>query len=271
MLQSRFPLCGRRLYGLSQYPFPVEKSGEGASWVNPLKYKADEAAIQAVPKARFWRGFCEEEMMIIFDLDGTLYKTHVTELPLLRRLCAARNLILTPQDEYYLLHTTARHLLARVAPDMPEAEILRFSEELRQGELIEVRAHGELFEGAAELIRELHSAGYILAICGMGEHDYIHAILEKCAIAPYFSYVYHRMEGKTKGEVMAMLLRDAGVTGEACVMLGDSATDRTAARENGVPFLGVSYGYGAAALADEDRLAADISELREMLFTYLKG
>ena len=28
---------------------------------------------------------------------------------------------------------------------------------------------------------------------------------------------------------------------------------------------------GAAALADEDRLAADISELREMLFTYLKG
>ena len=86
----------------------------------------------------------------IFDLDGTLYKTHVTELPLLRRLCAARNLILTPQDEYYLLHTTARHLLARVAPDMPEAEILRFSEELRQGELIEVRAHGELFEGGAD-------------------------------------------------------------------------------------------------------------------------
>lgn len=209
--------------------------------------------------------------MIIFDLDGTLYKTHETELPLLRRLCAARGLKLTHEDEYSLLHTTARHLLARIAPDMEEAEIVRFAEELREGELPAVRERGALFDGAAEVVRELYEAGHTLAICGMGEREYIRTILEKCEITPYFTYVYHRVEGKTKSEVMAQLLHDAGAEPSACLMIGDSGTDRRAAEDNGVPFIGVTYGYGADAIADCEKLADSVEAMRKLVLEALKG
>lgn len=209
--------------------------------------------------------------MIIFDLDGTLYKTHETTLPPLRRLCAARGIALTHEDEYYLLHTTARHLLARVAPDMPEEEIARFMYELHEGERAAVREKGVLFDGAAELVRELYVAGQTLAICGMGEREYIRIVLERCAIAPYFSYVYARMEGKTKSEVLAKLLQDTGTCAADCLMIGDSGTDRIAAEDNGVPFIGVTYGYGADALAGCERLADSVGAMREMLLSQLKG
>ncbi len=209
--------------------------------------------------------------MVIFDLDGTLYKTHETTLPPLRRVCAAYGIALTQDDEHYLLHTTARHLLARIAPDMPEAEIIRFSAALREGERAAVREKGALFDGAAALVRELYEAGHVLSVCGMGEREYIRTILEKCGIAPYFSYVYHRMEGKTKSEVLAQLLQDTGVRAADCIMIGDSGTDRHAAEDNGVLFIGVTYGYDAAALVGCEKLADSVETMRKLVLSVLKG
>ncbi len=203
--------------------------------------------------------------MIIFDLDGTLYKTHETTLPALRSVCAAYGLTVSHEDEYYLLHTTSRHLLARIAPDMPEEEIVRFTQQLRKGERAAVVEKGALFDGAAELLRQLHAAGHTLAICGMGEREYIHMILEKCAIAPFFSYVYHRADGKSKSQILAQLLRDSGMDAADCLMIGDSGTDRCAAEDNGVPFIGVRYGYGADALEGCKCIAESVGQLRKIL------
>jgi phosphoglycolate phosphatase-like HAD superfamily hydrolase len=62
--------------------------------------------------------------IIIFDLDGTLYRTHETCLPPLYELCKENNISLGEEDERFLLYTTAPALLDRVAPNMTRAAII---------------------------------------------------------------------------------------------------------------------------------------------------
>ena len=45
-------------------------------------------------------------MTIIFDLDGTLYRTHETALPVFRKICDKYNIALSKERENFLLYTT---------------------------------------------------------------------------------------------------------------------------------------------------------------------
>lgn len=198
--------------------------------------------------------------MIVFDLDGTLYQTHKTCMVVLKEMCDKYRLELGPEDENYLMYTTVASLLDKVAPDMPEFERIRFQHEYKWREIEVVSQTGELFDGAEEVLRRLRTKGHKLAICGMGSEEYIAAVLKRCSIRKYFDYVYPRQEGKTKSQVLMQLLCESGEQKADCVMVGDSITDLTAARENNIPFIGVSYGYGANDIK-ESIVANDTYEL----------
>ena len=207
--------------------------------------------------------------MIIFDLDGTLYRTHETTVPTLRALCRRYHVALSPEDERYLMYTTIQELLDRVAPDMPKERQQYFIRDMNEEEIRQVQIRGRLFDGVQEMLAFLAERGVDMAICGMGRPIYIETVLIHCGIRPYFRYVMGRKEGRPKGQALRDLLDKAGKSPTECLMVGDSITDRRAAEENGVPFLGVSYGYGRDGLCDLPELAHSVEQLQNMLVAAL--
>jgi len=205
--------------------------------------------------------------IVIFDLDGTLYSTHETVLPAFREMCERYGIPLTGESENFLMYTTTQSFLQKNAPDMTMEQCAEFGKELKQREIAAVKERGRLFDGVREMLDSLRRDGVEMVICSMGTKDYIKAVLDRCGIAGYFKKVHHRVEGLIKAQVMKTLL--AEVNPNQCVMAGDSITDITAARENGVPFIGVTYGYGAEDIQDADTLVHDVKSLQAEIYRFL--
>jgi phosphoglycolate phosphatase len=68
---------------------------------------------------------------------------------------------------------------------------------------------------------------------------------------------------------MKTILNDVKLDKNQCLMVDDSITDLTAARENGIPFIGVSYGYGADDILDAGVLVNDVSQLHVEIYRSL--
>ncbi|MCL2409287.1 MAG: HAD hydrolase-like protein [Oscillospiraceae bacterium] len=205
--------------------------------------------------------------LVIFDLDGTLYRTHETLMPAFREMCERYGIPLTGENENFLMYTTTQSFLQKNAPDMTAEQRAEFGKEIKRQEIASVKERGRLFDGVREMLDSLRRNGVEMVICGMGTKDYIEAVLERCGIAGYFKKIYHRVEGLTKAQVMKTLL--AEMKSDQCVMAGDSITDITAARENGVPFIGVTYGYGAEDIQDSDALVHDVKNLQAEIYRFL--
>lgn len=207
--------------------------------------------------------------IIIFDLDGTLYRTHETCLPPLYDMCRKNNITLTSEDERFLLYTTPAALLDRVAPDMTPEQREQFAFDLKWREIELVQERGRLFENVEGLLSSLAADGVPMAICGMGSKEYIEAVLTRCDIKHYFRYICHRIDGLSKSQMIKKLLKDSNLQPDACIMVGDSLTDMTAAQENGLLFLGVSYGYGSGDIAEADAIADDVLQLESLIYRYM--
>ena len=198
-----------------------------------------------------------------------MYRTHETCLPAFREMCAKYDISLTEESENFLLYTTADSFLRENAPDMTAKQRAEFGKELKWREIAAVREHGRLFDGIRDMLDDLAHDGIEMAICGMGSKDYIESVLERCGIDQYFKAVYHRVEGLTKAQVMKTMLSGMDISPDQCFMVGDSVTDLTAARENGIPFIGVNYGYGADGISDADVLVGDVKQLRSEIYRFL--
>jgi phosphoglycolate phosphatase len=165
------------------------------------------------------------------------------------------------------MYTTTQSFLQKNAPDMTAEQRAEFGKEIKRREIAAVKERGRLFDGVREMLDSLRRDGVEMVICGMGTKDYIEAVLDHCGIAGHFKKIYHRVEGLTKAQVMKTLL--AEMNPDQIIMAGDSITDITAARESGVPFIGVTYGYGAEDIQDSDALVHDVKNLQAEIYRLL--
>lgn len=214
---------------------------------------------------------CIEEVIkiIFFDLDGTLYRTHETCLPPLYELCREYDIHLTEDDKKFLFCSTTDSLLQKTAPHMTQKQREEFIYKLKWREIEKVKKHGRLFDGAEALLHSLSADKIPLAICGMGSKEYTEIVLTKCNIKQYFSHVLHRVEGKTKSQVLSDFLIKEKLIPEDCLMVGDSVTDLNAAKDNMIPFVGVSYGYGAKDIANSSVSIDNIEQLKGEIYRVL--
>ncbi len=129
-----------------------------------------------------------------------------------------------------------------------------------------------IYQGTVELLEQLTRAGKTLVIASSKPLCFVQQILAHFGIDRYFSHVSAAtLDGRIgrKGDVIANALAMAGVTDkEGVVMVGDRKHDVLGAKENGIPVIGVLWGYGDEAehrAAGADAIAADMEELRELL------
>jgi phosphoglycolate phosphatase len=125
---------------------------------------------------------------------------------------------------------------------------------------------GRMFEGARELLDSLRDRGLKLLLVSNCDTGYMDSVAEAFALDDvlHFRAAAGRSADVNKtGELRRGLQTVGAKTG---IMVGDRFHDEEAARDNGLWFVGCTYGYGARhELESADALIHDIRELAALL------
>lgn len=183
---------------------------------------------------------------VLFDLDGTLldtsrgilncisYAEAVMPLPALS-LERKRSFIGPP-----LLESFMREYSLDEEGAMRAATVYR--DRYREKGMLEA----EVYPDIPDLLASLKNAGYIMAVATLKLGDYADKVISSFGLSPYFHCVCGTDEKGTvtKAEIINRCLERMGAAASEAVLIGDSSFDRNGARQAGVDFIGVSYGFG---------------------------
>ena len=208
---------------------------------------------------------------VLFDLDGTL--TDPAEGITNALMHAQRRLgrTVSPREELYVF----------IGPPLIEMFMSEWGLTRAEAEqaLLYYREHFSvkgLFEnvpypGIGDCLAALRAAGLRLFVATSKPEPLSLRILEHFDLLQYFEAVAGSTLDETrtkKGEVIAYALSTYGLDPSETVMVGDREHDVIGARENGLPCIGVLYGYGSReelTAAGAAALAADLGELSGLL------
>jgi phosphoglycolate phosphatase len=204
--------------------------------------------------------------LIIFDLDGTLYRTDSSFLATIAQIYADFG-IPRPTDRE-IMDTVGepfgRFLEGLIKQGFPEsAETL--GDIIARRERDAIRKNGELFEGVKPTLARLRHRGHTLAVCTNGDRAYASLVLGTCGIAEMFDRLKTLdTEGHTKTAMIGELRRE--FPDRCAIMVGDRYHDVEAGRANGCVVVGAAYGYGRdGELASADHRITSFAELEAII------
>lgn len=185
---------------------------------------------------------------IIFDLDGTLLNTEEGILSSVRHTIQAMGYAPLSEDvmRSFIGPPVKRSLMNAYGLDEAEADKATnvFRERYKNHDLLRAAP----YEGITELLHRLRQAGLLLGVATLKREDYACTILEHFKLAPYF----HSICGSDfaskmqKSDVLDKCMKELGIPPQEAVLIGDTASDSTGAKESGVDFIAVTYGFGPA-------------------------
>lgn len=148
-------------------------------------------------------------------------------------------------------------------------EAVKFYRELYNdgGAMYDNRVYG----GVPELLAELRSRGCELILATSKPLPTAKLILERFKLADYFDFTFGcEFDGTRtkKDEVIAYALEQHSIDLTSAVMVGDRLHDIEGAHKNGLPAIGVLWGFGDRQELEShnaDMIAGSIDELRKYL------
>jgi len=211
--------------------------------------------------------------LLVFDWDGTLMDSAATIVASIQ--AASRDIgVEAPSDEAarHIIGLGLNEAIAALFPDLPQADYGRLTERYRH-HFLSQDSEIPLFAGAGETIRELNTAGFLLAVAtGKGRRGLDRA-LDHTGLGPFFHATRCADESFSKPhpQMLLELMERLGATPHKTLMIGDTSHDLQMAVNAGVPSLGACYGaHPRSGLMELSPLAcADtFSELRLWLFEH---
>jgi phosphoglycolate phosphatase len=185
-------------------------------------------------------------MHILLDLDGTLVDPRPGIIGSVQY--AMTRLGETPPPAETLtwaigppLRTTFGRLLG---PERAEQAVALYRENYRNGAMYEAL----VYPGIPGALAALRTADFRLIVATSKAHVFARPIVERLGLAAYVSAVYGpELDGTydDKVDLLAHIIDRESLRPERTVMVGDRAFDITAATRNGMPALGVTWGYGS--------------------------
>jgi phosphoglycolate phosphatase len=131
--------------------------------------------------------------------------------------------------------------------------------------------HSEVYPGVPDALAALKAAGMVVGCVTNKPEAFAETLLEQAEMRTLFDFVFGGdtfPAMKPDPEPLNQAAARFGVSPAACVMVGDSANDREAARRAGFRFVLASYGYlpsAEASLEPEDMRIAGFAELPQLL------
>ncbi|MFW6040584.1 MAG: HAD family hydrolase [Thermoplasmatota archaeon] len=211
-----------------------------------------------------------EDTLLIFDLDGTLFKTRSTVIPAVKgtlRELGIREV--TDEKIISLLGETTQDFCEGIL-EGEEEKIDQFIECFWRYEKKYIEERGELYKGIKEMLDKLSFEGFKMAICSNGSEDYIHHVLKKTSIADHFDIILSSSKYKNKTIAIEKIIETVNIESLA-IMIGDKKHDFDAALEIGILSIGVGYGYGTPhELTKADYLVETPSEIPRLISKIVK-
>jgi phosphoglycolate phosphatase len=208
--------------------------------------------------------------LIVFDWDGTLMDSAGAIVASVQ--AAARDLGLEPPSDERARHIIGLGLGDALRHALPELEEHRYAELTDRYRFHYLSQDHELtlFAGIEELIDELASAGYSLAVATGKSRFGLNRAIEHSGLGRYFhaSRCADECFSKPHPQMLDELMAEFAVSPAATLMIGDTTHDLQMAANAGVASVAVSYGaHTVDALAQVPSLhcASTVPELRAWL------
>lgn len=141
-----------------------------------------------------------EKGLLIFDLDGTLYRTEKVSVPALKKAFSEFDISLSKEEIIGQFGEPTETIIKNLTPDDKIDHLKEIKHEIATNEVKMIPLKAELYEGVKETLGELESDGYTLAICSNGRRDYIDAILKATGIDDKISSIKSYTKGKAKAD-----------------------------------------------------------------------
>jgi phosphoglycolate phosphatase len=220
-----------------------------------------------------WRHFIKlkaEHMnrsgLLIFDLDGTLFRSETATIPAVRKSFEEFGLPIPPDEEVFKFigrpHADFQKWIKQQCQNDRAAALVAMVDSL---ELAFVTQTGELYPHVKDVLIELASADFHMAICTNGERRYVERVLASQQIGSFFDAIRMRLSSTdSKPSMVQDLLRQ--FSNRRAIVVGDRYDDIEAAHENGIAAVAANYGYGSSdELASADATAHSPAELPKLV------
>jgi phosphoglycolate phosphatase len=195
---------------------------------------------------------------VIFDLDGTLADTS-GDLLAAANVCfrdmGAGDVLDARQDAGVALRggrAMLRAGLTRLGRAGEEETIDRYYPILLEAYDAAIDHHTVLYPGALEAVELLRGAGYRVGICTNKPEALAEKLMQSLGARDLFGSLVGADTLPVRKPDPAPLfeaVRRAGGAGNACILVGDSDTDRNTARAAGVPCVLVTFGPAGEDMA----------------------
>lgn len=201
-------------------------------------------------------------LLILFDLDGTLVDSAPDLVDALNATLALESVAPLPDDQIRaLLGAGARALIERglkvagrqVTSDRMDALFFAFLKHYQA----HIADRSRIFPGVGPALDRLDAAGCRLAVATNKLEGLAVSLLDQLGLTKRFAVVcgqdtFRDAQGrnipKPDRRMLLETIAKAGGTPERAVMVGDSRADVEAARNSGVPAIGVTFGYTDAPI-----------------------
>jgi phosphoglycolate phosphatase len=213
---------------------------------------------------KFNGGHMSITKLVIFDLDGTLFRTETVDIKAINNALISNEFSPKSDDEIlgiigYTLKDAIKKLInvdENTIVEKLSRDIITFEQDL-------IESSGELYEGIIYLLDSLKESGYKLCVCSNGGKDYIEGITNKFSLYNYFDDIKYSQEGVTKSQAVDLLKSKYSV--DMFVMIGDRSSDIEAASDNNGKLIGVTYGFGKEEVLAADFTADTPSEIKPVI------
>lgn len=189
--------------------------------------------------------------VLVFDLDGTLVSSMEDLVATLNAVLTSNGHAAVPQEKVVHMVGMGAKVLLQRGLDYNE---VNWTEEMVQPlfhQFIEhyaanIAVHTRAFDGVVPSLERFRNEGWKLAVCTNKAERLTLPLLEELDLAKYFDAV---VGGDTfsvsKPDAVPVhgAIERAGGSIEGSVMIGDSGTDISAARNAGIPVVAVDFGY----------------------------
>jgi phosphoglycolate phosphatase len=206
--------------------------------------------------------------LLIFDWDGTLADSAGLIVDSMQAAIVALDLPARGDEEIrQLIGLGLDDVLRTLYPELDQVHLLSLLEAYRRQFVGSGHNEAGLFEGALEVMAELHATGYRLAIAtGKSRNGLERALNHHHSLRPLLSASRTADETASKPNPLMLrdLLRELGVPPQRSVMIGDTDFDLDMARAAGVVPVAVKGGAHPLSRLQDARPAAILDGLMEL-------
>lgn len=205
---------------------------------------------------------------ILFDLDGTL--TDSADGIINSVLHALKKVGIEEDDREKLKAFVGPPLKASFMKyyGMTAAEAEAMIPLYREYFSVQGWKENSVYEGIPEVLQKLKDAGKTLIVATSKPEVFARKIMEYFELDQYFTYIGgSSMDGKisSKDQVIDYVLGEIGRDHmDEMIMVGDREHDVIGAKQNGLPCLGVLYGYGDRAELEQAGAAVICETVQEL-------